>query len=507
VSRSASAAPAGAPRTARDFYSELIKDTQSGRAGFLLEREQWLRSLHADGCEERLFEFEMQLRGIERYFNLNNLPLDPAGGPVVARNFRDELGQVRDAVNEAIRAARQLLDPDSDQRMVFRRYIESTVADDRARRMLVEANLGQDTPQESLFVLRQSFAALRTVLDQLLKLPACPLAVYGDVGSLLLREIVLNRYFRPFRPLEFRLEYDRIHSVRILEALGALPEGSRRLFTVAFLALFRLLHYLTYAGAGRAEPPPPRARVILALVRSEAGSLALFLEEDVAVRAELKRHKAAALRAARELVRQTKRISRDVLASVEPTGGSSLLAASQLADLFRAQIVALARALEGAEVRRIGNGAHGPSDAFEALVSPTETAERLRLDLWALAGLCEAGARTLRKPNRDKAEAALTAIRSYLQYFHAVSYQLLRYRDYEPMDRFAALVGETESVPDTEAHRARLADDLHQFSEVAKALSAEVARRVDLAGVPLDRAEVKALVARFRSGLAPVEDA
>ncbi|HZA51558.1 MAG TPA: hypothetical protein VE549_12515 [Myxococcaceae bacterium] len=496
MSRSAPGVAAAAPRTARDFYSELIKDTQSGRAGFLLEREQWLRALHADGTEERLFEFEMLLRGIERYFNFHNLGFDLADGPLVTRNFRDELGQVRDAVNEAIRAARQLLDPDSDQRMVFRRYIESTVADDRARRMLAEENLGQDTPQESLFVLRQSFAALRTVIDHLLELPACPLAVYGDVGSLLLREIVLNRYFRPFRPLEFRLEYDRIHSVRILEALGALPEGSRRLFTVAFLALFRLLHYLSYAGEDRAEPPPPRARVILALVRSEAGSLALFLEEDVAVRAELKRHKAAALRAARELMRETKRISREVLAP-----------ARELADLFRRQIIALARALEGADVRRIGNGAHDASKAFEALVSSSEIAERLRLDLWALAGLCEAATRALRKPNRDKAESALGAVRAYLQYFHGVSYQLLRYRDYDSLDRLAALVGETERVPDDEDQRAALADALHRFSEVARALSSEVARRADLSGVPLDRAEVKALVARFRGSHAPADDA
>ena len=57
--------------------------------------------------------------------------------------------------------------------------------------------------------------------DHLLKLPVANLGLFQDVGKLALREIVLNRYFRPFRPLEFRVEYDRLRSVRLLDTLGA----------------------------------------------------------------------------------------------------------------------------------------------------------------------------------------------------------------------------------------------------------------------------------------------
>jgi hypothetical protein len=241
---------AARPRFARDFFSELIKDSQAPRAGFLAEREHWLHSVQVEGREELIFEFEMLLRGVERYFNLHNLPID-AKRPVVVRDLHDELYDVRDALNEGIRIARRLLDPDTDQKMQFRHYVESQLADDRVRRALLEDELEQGTPQESLFLLRVTFESLRSVIDHLLKLDVCSFSLYTEVGNLALREIVLNRFFRPFRPLEFRLEYDRIKSVPVLESLRAIPEGDRRLFTVAFLALFRLLHYLSYVSPTR----------------------------------------------------------------------------------------------------------------------------------------------------------------------------------------------------------------------------------------------------------------
>lgn len=495
MSRSHFASPEGPQaRTARDFYSELIKDTQSGRAGFLMERERWLRSVQVDGREELLFEFEMLLRGVERYFNLHNLPIDPATAPVVTRDFREELLDVRDALNRAIQVARQLLDPDSDQRMVFRRYIESTLADDRARRVLLEDELDQDSPQESLFVLRQSFDALRTVMDHLLRLEVIPFAVYSDVGSLLLRDIVLNRYFRPFRALEFRLEYDRIKSVRLLELLAELPEQTRRLFTVPILGLFRLLHYLSYVG-GEDRAQKPRARVILALVRSEASSLSAYLQEELAVRAELKRHKAAALRIAREILRETQGIGRSLLADDDARVDAPLMAAVAFTELYRKQIVALLRSLKP-DLQA--------ATTFEELVSRTQMGERLRLDLYALSRLCEAASRVLRKGSVGQGSVALEAVRAYIQYFHSVSYQLLRYGDTEAFDGFAALVGETERVPEGDAQRTRLSDDFHLFSQVAQTLFAQVSRRDELRGTRFDLRAGRALLGRFKSGAAAV---
>lgn len=471
------------PKLARDFFSELIQDSQAPWAAFFAERERWLRSVEVEGREELLFELEMLLRGIERYFNLHNLPLDPKR-PVVVRDFHEELYDVRDALNESLRIVRRLFDPDADQKMVFRRYVESTLADDRFRRELLEAELDQATPQESLFLLRQTFDSLRILVDHLLKLDACGYALYAEVGNLALREIVLNRYFRPFRPLEFRLEYDRIKSVALLEALRAVPEGERRLFTVAFLALFRLLHYLSYVGPDEKAPSSPRARVILALIRSEAVSLVGYLERDLAAHATQKRHKAVTLRMAREIVRESARIH------AGSQGATPLQAAVELTELFRGQIVLLAHAL----VPKLA------SADFSRLVSSVDRAERLRTDLWVYAELCRRSEQALRGTDTALASRALAQLREYTAYFQDVSYQLLRYGDYEAMDRFTAILLELEAPPVGPVARLRLAEDCGLFAEVTATLCAGVARRQELAHRRLDKQQAEGLVARFSGG-------
>lgn len=484
----AHAAKASPLKIARDFYSELMKDTQAKSAAYLAERERWLRSVNVDGREELLFELEMILRGVERYFNLHNLPID-AQEPVVGRDFREELLDVKDALEHAIRLARQLLDPDSDQKMVFRKYVESQLADDRARRELLEDALDQDSPQESLFLLRQGFDAVRTVIDHLTQLPSCPFPLYTDIGNLLLREVVLNRYFRPFRPLEFRIEYDRIKSVPILQALTQQPDRDRRLFTVAFLSLFRGLHHLSYAGLETEEAPPRRTRVVLALVRSELVSLVGYLKTELAAKAGKKRHQGAALKAARELTRESARIAKK-LAEAANAGPALQVAAVEFTELVRKQIVLLAGVLDPELA-----GA-----SFSQLVSRSEMARRLRRDLWVFSALCREAESAL-KTNLELSEVALATLRRYLTFFHEVSYQLLRYGDYEAVDRFAALLLEIEHAPPGPVARQRLAEDCRMFSAVAETTFAAVNRRSTLAGKSFDLAEAESLLVSFAPAL------
>ena len=88
------------PRVARDFYAELVRATQASRAGLLSERERWLRGVNIEGREEQLFEFEMLLRAVERYFNLHHVVVDAQERPLVTRDFHEELEDVRDALQK-----------------------------------------------------------------------------------------------------------------------------------------------------------------------------------------------------------------------------------------------------------------------------------------------------------------------------------------------------------------------------------------------------------------------
>lgn len=475
------------PRVARDFYADLMRTTQASRSAALAERERWLRGVSIEGREEQLFEFEMLLRGVERYFNLHNVVVDTQDRPLVTRDFHEELEDVRDAIHRAIRIARRLLDPDSDSKRMFRKYVETQLADDRVRRAFIEQELDQETPQESLFVLREAFESLRNLIDHLLKLPVCGLGLFTDVGNLALREIVLNRYFRPFRPLEFRLEYDRIRSVRILELLAGQARDIREPFTTGFLALFRLLHYLSYVGQEGEDSTPRRARVVLALVRSEAVSVVAFFRDELATQVGPKRLKAASLRAARDIAKETNRIARESLSEEAPD--AAMKAALAFTALFRSQVVALVEALEP--------GGTSGEDAFQQLMAPEALAQRLRKDLWVFGQLCRTTEQALRAEDVAAAESALSAFKSYLGYFQDVSYQLLRYSDYEPFDRFSALLVELPWPPEGPSIRLRLAEDLRQFTPTLESTFASVSRRVLLHGRTFDRKDAEALRDRF----------
>jgi hypothetical protein len=475
-----------AAAAAPDFLGELVRESQSPRQGVLAERARWLRGLTVEGREELLFEFEVLLRGVERGFH-------PGGGtgagggraeggeggrPLLQRDFREELSDVLEALDGALALSRRLVDPDSDQKAVFRRFVERQLTDDRARRLLLEEELAQETPQESLVLLRESFRALRGLLSHLLQLPQLPHALYADVGALATREILLNRYFRPFRPLEFRAEYDRIPSVALLERLRALPAGDRRLMGVALLALFRALRSL------EAVPPatPRRARVVLAVVRSELTSLVGFLTGEGLSGAEDRRLKAAAVRCARALVREGEQ-------AAPGAAGVPEVAAEALREGLEGQVLALAAALGwGPEAGREGTG------AFGALTSEVARAERLRVDLWVMSALCRAASQRLRgEPAADDGHRALEALRRFLVDFQDVGFQLLRFGDMPAFDRAAALVHEPMEPPDGEARRERMAEDCVRLGQTAESTFTAVSRRAQLRAASFDRAAAEAL--------------
>ncbi|HWE23605.1 MAG TPA: hypothetical protein VG496_06660, partial [Myxococcales bacterium] len=264
---------------AEDFFFELIRDSQRVRAGHLTERERWIRTLEISGREEVLFELEMLLRGIDCFFNLRNLFGEAQPPP--ERDFREELKAARDATHRAAHLTRRLIVQKQEQALLFRSFVEATLADDRARARLGTELREQRTPEESLFLLRSGLSAHQGIIDHLLRVDVTPQQVFVDVGRALRHELFVSRYFCPPAALEFRAEYDRVNSVKVLEVLRqSTDEKKRRAFALALLAAFRSLRALRYVPA----PPVPHTRrvlVILALVRSELSALIGYLDTEL----------------------------------------------------------------------------------------------------------------------------------------------------------------------------------------------------------------------------------
>lgn len=481
---------------AQDFFFELMRDSQRVRAVYLAERERWIRTLEVSGREEVLFELEMLLRGLDRFFNLRNLFGDVPPGP--ERDFRDELKSARDAMHRAVHLSRRLILQRQEQALLFRSFVEGTLADDRARARLGAELREQRTPEESLFLLRAGLMAHLGIADHLLRLDAAPQALFLDVGRALQHELFSSRYFCPPAALEFRGEYDRIGSVKLLEALRSIEDDKkRRAFALALLAAFRALRSLRYVPA----PPTPHTRrvlVILALVRSELLALVGYLEGDLPRLCATPEGVGAGAQAGRAAAQPV----RDALAKVAPLLAGPIVDRRQLDDT-RDELVEATKAAVG----QLAQGLDARLDRralFEDEEARFELSARLRQDLWVFSAMCRRTATRLEAPHGGV--GAAEPLRRFATDFRDVGYQLLRHSDREMFDRFLDLLegwaggrrGESSAL-----RAQRLRDDCVRFAEILDRAYETVCRRSELQGAPLDEVVCEAALARLLGSSAP----
>jgi hypothetical protein len=475
---------------AQDFFFELMRDSQRVRGVYLAERERWIRGLPITGREEILFELEMLLRGVDRFFNLRNLFGEALPPP--ERDWREELKAARDAIHRSIHLSRRLIAPPQEQALLFRSFVEGALADDRARAKLGAELREQRTPEESLFLLRTGLVAHQGILDQLARLDLAPQSLFMDVGRALQHELFVSRYFCPPNPLEFRGEYDRVGSVRLLEVLRSTPDDKKRkAFALALLAAFRSLRSLRYVPA----PPVPHTRrvlVILALVRSELHALVGYLENDVPRLLATPEGVGSAAGMAREAAQRI----RSVLEIVPPILGAPLTDREQL-DTQRDKLVEATKEAIGAIAFSLDAGL-GTKALFEDESARLEQSERLRRDLWVFRELCRETAVHLDKPEADTELAE--PLRLYAIEFRDVGYQLLRHSDRELFDRFLDLLegwaghrGETSAI-----RLQRLRNDCRRFAEILDRALELVGKRSELKRNPIDELSYRQTLAQAR---------
>jgi hypothetical protein len=474
---------------AQDFFFELMRDSQRVRAVYLAERERWIRSLEVSGREEILFELEMLLRGLDRFFNLRNLFGEAQ--PPQERDWKEELKATRDAVHRGVHLSRKLTEQRQEQAMLFRNFVEGSLADDRTRSRLGAELREQRTPEESLFLIRTGLVAHQGILDHLLRLDAVPQSLFLDVGRALQHELFVSRYFCPPAALEFRAEYDRIGSVLLLEGLRLQDdEKKRKAFALALLASFRALRSLRYVPS----PPVPHTRrvlVILALVRSELNALVGYLESDLPRMSSAPNAAASAGKAAAQKIRE-------VLAAVPPLLAQPLTDRAQL-DFQRDKLVEATKECVGILANAL-DPAMGHYALFEDDAARTDQSERLRKDLWVFRELCRSTASALEQ--QGATPEAAEPLRRYATEFRDVGYQLLRHSDRELFDRFLDLLegwsgrrGES-----TQIRMQRLREDCQRFGEILDRALDLVSRRSELQKIPIDEAMYREALAKVQKG-------
>jgi hypothetical protein len=513
VARSIAPAAAGG-----DAYADLIRETRGLRREQQVAREQWLARLDVARREETLFELEVLLKGLACFANPRNRAGPPRRTAIVAQDYREALVLSRDAMHRIIALCRQLLG-EQDRAFVFQRYLEMLLPDDTARTRLVRGAASQDTPEESLFLLRHALTNLLEVSGGITRLPRVPFRLFYAAMSVAHREVAQSAFFNPLVALEFRPEFDRITNQRLLELMRQVPgEQARRLVALAFLALFRMLRYVSLLeSVAREQRPAGLVYLVLSVLRSDARALTDYLRKQTgqqlaeSFERELFKIPASQIQSRhRELQAEAHRLlmikatlggisanvrlelrrafEHDVLA---PDGGATTeqlrasvsTVASNLRPAFQNAVLVLGKALG----ERLDE--HG---VFDDVAAKRSLSLRLRRDVWMFAQIVRAfGAKARATPTREdrwSGPSSLQFVREFLTYFDAMGYPLLRAADYPRFDAFIAALSALEETDLLDPERLdRAVGEAERFYQFLSELFEQIGQRDELKGVAFDR--------------------
>lgn len=271
--------PRGAETTSA--YVALLRESRGLRHEQHEARDAWYAKLAAQHKEEALFELEILLKGLACFANPRNHPGSGKRQTIVGHDFRTQLEHACDGMARGVQLARTMLG-ERDRAVVFHRYLETVLPEDNARAKLVYAAMTPESPEESLFVLRQSLTNLIEVGTALAKSPRTSYRVFFAHLSTTVREISGSAFFNPLSALEFRPEFDKIGSSAVLDLIHRVAgENAHRLVSLTFLSLFRMLKYVRLLESITMDHSDKRvwgrSYLVLAVLRSDARALSSYL--------------------------------------------------------------------------------------------------------------------------------------------------------------------------------------------------------------------------------------
>jgi hypothetical protein len=501
---------------------DLLSRTRTLQKEQRILRDTWFHHLDVDNKEDALFELEVLLKATACFSNPRNHTGPLRRTPVVAQDFRQATGLFRDGMQRAVLLARQLLGH-RDKAFVFHRYLETVVPEDSARTRLLHEGGQQNTPEDSLVILRHELTSILEVLEGTLRAPRIPYRTFYSVLSLVQREIGRNTYFNPLTALEFRPEFDRIKSSQVLDLIRSVPgEEAHRLVALTFLSLFRMLRYvqlldqLALESVHKKNRVAGRAYLVLSVLRSDARALSDYLRQRGGELLGRSFEQSLFDAYARTLVENADQFRAlghrliGVKSALEGIAGNLRL---EMRRVFYHELVALDEAKSESEVRNNLNAAVGclrpalknailflgkalgvsleEQGVFDDLAARRETSERLRRDVWMFAQIVRAFSAKAEKQtpeDRWNALSGLEFVREFLAYFRAMGYPLLRASDYPRVDAFMNAIGRLEDSDSISSSALTYAiEECGAFHGYLIQLFEEISKRDVLIKVPFDR--------------------
>jgi hypothetical protein len=425
---------------------------------------RWLEEISRKKKTDYVFELEMWIKCFDRFFRPKNQPSED--GEVkrfLLKDFREEMAIVRDVTLRMSFLASEIMSQERSNLLQFDKYISNSLKRDHVMDNFLNRLLAQPTPDDSLALLLEALADLRSIMDDLVRLPEVTFKTFTSMGKLINREIKQCRYIEMLIAYKFKVQYDRVENPSIAALIrGVNHEGLRQDLAKVFLELFRLLRYLEFIERDLSQDRPLKnALLVFSLVNSELRLLFDFIEARICKHPEITPKCADTLDATIFAMSQEikKVFSHELVGLVYLRHAPPIFAKVEnshglLKNSLQQSIVQISQAFKP--------GFDG-NQIFSAHVTRLEQSRKLLREI----GLLLEGIGQL----EDVADhEMLPLLLKNFENFRATSLKYLMFKDWEEYEKFTEEIGASKT-------REALRFALHRFRIFMEALKGEVSKR------------------------------
>jgi hypothetical protein len=416
-----------------------------------------------------LFELETWLKGMEAFFQIENLPLSPEERErATIRNYVDEISVAREGLLHLGKVAEKLLGEGKEDFASFIQYLERQIghgALERRESRLASAELEISEAVEKI-------ADYVRIFDELSRAKYISLPTYLSVGRVITGSLRDDPNLGVFFREDLLPVFDTVDKRTLARVMLRVSDRrAKRELATLFVGLFKGLHYADEAAAAIEKAVPRRRALILF---SRIHQLGLTLSEYIRTSLLPAEPEGSARHDVLDRLlfsteMEMRKILDGELVDVAHLRESRLAqermenACGILRDLFEQNILALAEIYAGAmDSRRI----------FPDHLTRRQQSLRLRQDLWDLVVAC-------RRFQDSPSKASWRDFVDKLSAFRRGSMRYLMFKDWSAFDRFEEGLSRDRSV------RTVLAAS-HQFEVFVKTLIREVGKRQVLSDRPFD---------------------
>ncbi|MGA7990823.1 MAG: hypothetical protein WCC53_05270 [Thermoanaerobaculia bacterium] len=410
-----------------------------------------------------LLELEMWLKGLERFFQVDCLPLSAfERSHASLKNYAEEVAAARSGVAYMALIGTQLLGEGQEDLASFLLYLDTQVARSGGRR--------RGDGQTELARIVETLDDLTKILDELAKAPFIPLQTYLSLGRVAVGTLRQDPNLGILFGENLRPVFDRESKQSLATVLASLPDATqRRALATLFVALFKGLRYAERVSAA-ADTPATRKRALLifSLLKAESDSVVGYLRRrlrprfaDGTAEAEGLDRLAVAFEAEMRKVMDVDLVGVALMTDADVVLTRLEDAADLVRDLYQQGVIGLAETFSaGIDARAL----------FPEYRARLDQSLKLRDEI---GHLVRATQDFLKAPDKKSLRALVTEIES----FRRGGMRHLMFKDWSLFERFLAGFSR-ERVP-----RAFL-PAAHQFDGFLRTLVKEVGKRAVLADHP-----------------------